>query len=227
MRLPFLKPQAATADDALSGQAARSRARRRLAGALVLLVIGVVGFPIVFETQPRPLPVDTPIVVGSTRVAPTPAAAPARPAPLPVGQSVEIDPVAGPPAVAAAPPSPPAAASRPAPLPVITERAEPAPAPVATAASAARTAPPPPPVAAASAAGRFVVQVGAYTDAATLRDARARVEKLDLKTYTQVVNSEAGARTRVRLGPFATRDEADAAAAKVKRAGLPAAIVTL
>lgn len=223
MRLPFLKPQAATADDALSGQAARSRARRRLAGALVLLVIGVVGFPIVFETQPRPLPVDTPIVVGSTRVAPTPAAAPARPAPLPVGQSVEIDPVAGPPAVAAAPP---AAASRPAPLPVITERAEPAPAPVATAASAARTAPPPP-VAAASAAGRFVVQVGAYTDAATLRDARARVEKLGLKTYTQVVNSEAGARTRVRLGPFATRDEADAAAAKVKRAGLPAAIVTL
>lgn len=223
MRLPFLKPQAATADDALSGQTARSRARRRLAGALVLLVIGVVGFPIVFETQPRPLPVDTPIVVGSTRVAPTPAAAPARPAPLPVGQSVEIDPVAGPPAVAAAPP---AAASRPAPLPVITERAEPAPAPVATAASAARTAPPPP-VAAASAAGRFVVQVGAYTDAATLRDARARVEKLGLKTYTQVVNSEAGARTRVRLGPFATRDEADAAAAKVKRAGLPAAIVTL
>lgn len=224
MRLPFLKPQAATADDALSGQAARSRARRRLAGALVLLVIGVVGFPIVFETQPRPLPVDTPIVVGSTRAAPVPATVPARPAPLPVGQSVEIDPVAGPPAVAAAPPSPPAAASRPAPLPVITERAEPA--PVATAASAARTAPPPP-VAAASAAGRFVVQVGAYTDAATLRDARARVEKLGLKTYTQVVNSEAGARTRVRLGPFATRDEADAAAAKVKRAGLPAAIVTL
>jgi DedD protein len=79
----------------------------------------------------------------------------------------------------------------------------------------------------AAASGRFVVQVGAYTDPATLREARAKVEKIGLKTYTQVIENDAGKRTRVRLGPYDTREEADAVAAKVKRVGLPANIVKL
>ena len=44
-------------------QAARSRARRRLIGAAVLLGVGVIGFPLLFETQPRPIPVDIPIEI--------------------------------------------------------------------------------------------------------------------------------------------------------------------
>jgi DedD protein len=81
--------------------------------------------------------------------------------------------------------------------------------------------------AASGAAARFVVQVGAYTDATTLREARQKVEKLGLKTYTQVVETEAGKRTRVRVGPFATRDEADAAVRTLKGGGLPANILAL
>jgi hypothetical protein len=83
-----------------------------------------------------------------------------------------------------------------------------------TAVAAAASAP-------ASVAGtaRFVVQVGAFSDAATLREARAKVEKLGLKTYTQVVGSEAGPRTRVRLGPYASRDEADAARGQAQARG--------
>ncbi|MDQ6679903.1 MAG: SPOR domain-containing protein, partial [Pseudomonadota bacterium] len=42
---------------------ARTRARRRLIGAVVLLVVGVIGFPLVFETRPRPIPVDIPIEI--------------------------------------------------------------------------------------------------------------------------------------------------------------------
>jgi len=72
-----------------------------------------------------------------------------------------------------------------------------------------------------------VVQVGAFTDPATLRDARARVEKLGLRTYTQVVEVDGVPRTRVRVGPFATRDEASAAANKLKGAGLPANVLAL
>ncbi len=78
-----------------------------------------------------------------------------------------------------------------------------------------------------AAGGRFVVQVGAFADAATLHEARARVEKLGLKTYTQAVDTGAGRRTRVRVGPFATRAEAEAAAAHIKHSGLPASILTL
>jgi DedD protein len=76
-------------------------------------------------------------------------------------------------------------------------------------------------------AGRFVVQVGAYTDAAALREARQKVEKLGMKTYTQVIETEAGKRTRVRVGPFATREEATAAGRALKAAGLPANILAL
>jgi DedD protein len=71
------------------------------------------------------------------------------------------------------------------------------------------------------------VQVGAYADAAKLREARQKVEKLGFKTYTQVIESPTGARTRVRIGPFATREEADAAIAKIRAAGLPVAVFTL
>jgi DedD protein len=81
--------------------------------------------------------------------------------------------------------------------------------------------------AAAPGPSRFVVQVGAYSDPAALRDARQRVERLGLKTYTQVIETAAGKRTRVRIGPFASRQEADAAAAKVKGAGMPANILAL
>jgi DedD protein len=93
-------------------------------------------------------------------------------------------------------------------------------------------APAPPAVVAAASepkAGtpRFVVQAGAYSEAGALRDARQKVEKLGLKTYTQVVEGDGGKRTRVRIGPFATRQEAEAVAAKVKATGLQASILAL
>ena len=52
-------------------QAARTRARRRLIGAAVLLGVGVVGFPLLFETQPRPIPVDIPIEIPKKEGAPS------------------------------------------------------------------------------------------------------------------------------------------------------------
>jgi DedD protein len=80
---------------------------------------------------------------------------------------------------------------------------------------------------AASESGRFVVQVGAFADAAKAREARQKVEKAGLKTYTQVVQTKDGERTRVRVGPFSSRAEADKAAGKIKGLALPAAILTL
>jgi DedD protein len=252
---------------------ARIRARRRLIGATVLLGIGVIGFPLLFETQPRPIPVDIPIEIPRKESAPPLALPSARPPAMPPTPATP----APEPAVAAAPtvpvaPTVPAAPSAPRAVPpVVTERAAdqgrevPPPAPsaarnAAAPASAARTA------AAAASAGRpagapasaaarptteaqraqallegratpkaasepgsarLVVQVGAYTDADKLRDARQKVEKLGMKTYTQVVEADGAKRTRVRVGPFATREEADKAAARIKAAGLPVAILTL
>jgi DedD protein len=80
---------------------------------------------------------------------------------------------------------------------------------------------------AAAADIRLIVQVGAFADADKAREARIKLEKAGLKTYTQVADTSDGKRTRVRVGPFASKADADKAASKIKTLGLPAAILTL
>ena len=76
--------------------------------------------------------------------------------------------------------------------------------------------------------GRFVVQVGAFADADKAREVRQKLEKAGLKTYVNVAKTSDGEqRTRVRVGPFSSRAEADKAAEKVKGLSLSAAILTL
>ncbi len=232
-------------------QQARSRARQRLIGAAVLVVIGIIGFPLVFETQPRPIPVDIPIELPRKDGAP-PLVMPAARAPATTSTAS---------AVSAAKP----AARAPVTGEVITESREdegravgagaasappaavtPAaakPAAVAAAEAPAKSAEPKPasigdgararallegkPGAAAAESGRFVVQVGAFADANAAHETRLKAEKLGLKTYTQVASTAAGNRIRVRLGPFGTRDEADKAMAKARGVGLSAVVLTL
>jgi len=258
MRLPFLRSKEDPATERARAAAAaaggpphdaaqaRTRARQRLVGALVLLAVGVIGFPILFETQPRPLPVDTPIEIvrqdGSVSVATAPAAAgKVRPVTLPPPDAgIEAAPSsasASAAVAAAAPPPPSPSPSAPTPVtsavaPVVVpakppKEEKPRERPASAPAAAAVAAPVAPPAASAAQAGRFVVQAGAYLDANSLRDARQKVEKLGLKTYTQVVETPTGKRTRVRVGPFESRTEADGVAARIKAAGLSVVVLTL
>lgn len=253
MRLPFFSSKAADAAPAGRSapgadddpQALRVRARRRLVGALVLLVVGVVVFPLIFETQPRPLPGNTPIllpegaparVAGTVGGAALPASAGRPVLPADAGTEGPAAPAsaAAAPALAPSQVSPPAAAraaSVAAPASAAVARAEPKPATKPTTKPEPAAKPEPKtdakPAPEVGAAGRFVVQVGAYNDLDRLKAARARLEKLGYKSYTQDVESSTGRRTRVRVGPFATRQEAEAVAAKVKAAGLQAAILSL
>ena len=71
------------------------------------------------------------------------------------------------------------------------------------------------------------MQVGAFADQTKAREARLKVERAGLKTYTNVAETKDGKRIRVRVGPFGTRAEADKAAGKIKGLDLPAAILTL
>lgn len=227
-------------------QRARTRARQRLVGAAVLVVIGVIGFPLVFETQPRPISVDIPIEVPSREGSPPlvmPAARPpaavaasAPPAAAPSAVITESREEAGREVAAASATPAPETGPKPAPAPITKPPAvaavEPAPKPAAADTDGARAralleAKPATVATAASDAGRFVVQVGAFADAGAARETRLKVEKLGLKTYTQVAATSSGNRIRVRVGPFGTRDEADRAMAKAKSAGLSAVVLTL
>ena len=71
------------------------------------------------------------------------------------------------------------------------------------------------------------MQVGAFADADKAKEVRLKLERAGLKTYTQVVDAKDGKRTRVRVGPYASRAEADKAAARIKGLDLSASVLTL
>ena len=243
---------ATPAPAAESVEAMRKRARHRLIGASVLVLVGVIGFPLLFDSQPRPISVDIPIEIpdkntvkplgSATQVkpaadvvvesdggkeyvgkAPTPAAepavsrsatgtvgstpAPAKPEPKPVEKPIE-KPVEKP------ADKPPARSDDGAKARALLEgRDAPAAKPVTSTVAAASS--------------RFVVQVGAFSDVAKAQEARAKLERAGLKTYTQVVNPKEGKRIRVRVGPFESKGDADKTADKIRKLDLPASVLEL
>jgi DedD protein len=201
-----------------------------LLGAAVLVVVAVIGFPFLFDTQPRTVSVDIAVEIPDKNKTRSPAspveAAPsalASPAPLAPDQGLSAKEEVVAPAAATTAKSAPVAAVAPAAPTAPTPSAAPA-----TKTDSAKVEPDkPPPAETKEGAARFVVQVGAYADADKARDVRRKLEKAGLKTYTHVAETKEGKRTRVRLGPFATREEADKAADKAKQLEFTPAVLSL
>ena len=252
--------EGASAGSADSLEVVRRRARYRLIGAVVLVFVAVVAFPLLFDTQPRPVAVDTPILIPDrdntpplVAAKPVPAAqAPAKPllpassvvapqASLDAGKEEVVLPSAAP-ASAAVTESKPAASvpSKPAP----SASAATAPAKPASAPSKPEKTEKPAPAkpandgakakallegkSAASDHAKVALQVGAFSDAEKVREVRRKLEQAGLKTYTQVVEGKDGKKTtRVRVGPYESRAEADKAAARIRKLDLPVSILNL
>lgn len=244
-----------------SVEAMRKRARHRLIGAALLVALGVVGFPMLFDSQPRPIAVDIPIEIpDKNRVKPlgnlpidSPAAqkgvaiesetviSPSVPASAAVLAASGNEPAA--PASAAAPAtvtSTPRPSAKPASVPTAATTKSEAALPAKSAASGTGTSKvddgskaqalldgTAPDTKTSATDARFIVQVGAFADADKAREVRLKLEKAGLKTYTQVVEPKEGRRIRVRVGPFATKQDADKAAEKIKKLDLPASILEL
>lgn len=96
----------------------------------------------------------------------------------------------------------------------------------ALAALQGKTVPDKPAASAADEKGSFVIQIGAFSDVQRATDMRQKAVALGLKSYTQALKSKDGQlTTRVRVGPFSSRAEAERAAATLKRAGLSGQIL--
>lgn len=275
----------------------RRRARHRLIGAAALVLIGVVGFPLLFDTQPRPIPVNIPIEIpdqansapevvpgtssgrvaanaslddGEEVLAPSRAAAPAPSvASVPVAGAVATAAAVGGAAVVASQIKPEAKPEpKPQPKPEVKPerkpepKSEPKPEPKPEKPKAEVKKPEPevkkpepkpesksepkhkpekvdeaararallegrstPEAAVAkdSAAGneRFIVQIGAFAEVSKANEIKG---KLGSGAFTQSVDTKDGMRTRVRMGPFKSREEADKAAARAKGLGFPASV---
>lgn len=235
---PTSEPQGNTSNSpAESVDAMRRRARHRLIGASVLVVLGVVGFPVLFDTQPRPVSVDIAVDIPDRTTA-KPLVDTSTPKPLSASagldakEEVVLD--TKPEVKAEAKPKaevkPEAAVAAAAAVAAVVPKAvetKPEPAKVEAKADAKPEVKPATKPADSKDTGRFVVQAGTFSDDGKLRETRSKLEKAGITTYTQVIESKEGRRVRVRVGPFTSRDEADKVARKIKQLSLQPQVLTL
>ena len=241
LRLPGRFSSTQTGADALSNAPAesveviRKRARHRLMGSVVLVLGAVVGLPLLFDSQPRPVAIDTPIVIPdrnqTSPLSATVASAKTGASKEGLAQDQVI--TAGQPGATNS---------------VLTNSAgldpheevvpkdnkaevkpeaklEPKPELIAEAKPEPKSENKPEPK--ADDAVRSVVQVGAYADLAKAKEARAKLESAGFKTYTQEIETKDGKRIRVRVGPFATKEEADKTAEKIRKLNLQTSVLKL
>lgn len=180
----------------------RRKGRQRLIGAVVLAAAAVVFVPMALDPEPRRERAEPVLAIPPKDGSPPLTAA--NP-PAPATPSSPAQPESAKPAPAAVPETPQAPAPGASPA-----KAEPRP--------GARAVPP---------LEGFAVQVGAFKDEAKLSQARAKVVAARIAHYTERLDGAAGGLTRLRAGPFPTREAADKAAARLKQAGLDVRVVPL
>jgi len=210
----------------------RERARRRLIGAVILVAAVVVALPMVLDSEPKRESGDISIRIPapdantfSPKMVPAPAArpeakrdagataparkaaSPAAPTPLtakpgsrPEFTAKAMKPAAAPPAKQASAPTPKPAADK-------TQEA-------ATETKAAKQKP-----------QDYVVQVIALADADRAKQMQRQIAATGLKSYTEVVDTAKGAVTRVRVGPFASREAAEKARGQLQGIGLDGKVI--
>lgn len=77
----------------------------------------------------------------------------------------------------------------------------------------------------AKATGGFVIQVAALSDAAKAKELQAKIAGGGLKAYTEVVQTSKGPVTRVRVGPYASREAAEKARPQLQKLQLDGKVV--
>ena len=241
----------------------KRRARRRLIGAIALVLLAVIVLPMIFDAEKKPLDppsVSVQIPNQGDYVAPAPkpvtGAPPANAKGDVKGDAPKAEaPKSEPPKVAESPRSEPAKSEPPKAEPPRAEAPK-AEAPKAPAKAEAPKAPgksdeqkakekadadralallnggaPAPKLEKSEKseksekAGAFIVQVAAFSSEEKVQEARDKLSAAGVKTYAEKVSTKSGEVTRVRAGPFSSRDAADAVRGKVAGLGFGGAAV--
>ena len=234
---PATRPQQTQDDDLDPAAGVRARARHRLIGAAALLLAVAVVVPMVLDPEPKPVSENIPIDIPSERAPFTPRLSlpPVAAADSTVTPPPDQGPVAAvkaeskaEPKVEARPEAKAEAKSEPKPATraeAKVDETKPARAeePRKTVEAAAAPAAPAAP---AAKGGKFAVQTAAPASEKAARDLVDRLKKAGFTAYTEKVETKDGPRYRVRVGPYATRDDADKARARLKAQGFAGNIVT-
>jgi DedD protein len=201
------------------------RARRRLIGAAVLLLAAVVVVPMILDPTPRPLPDSIPIDIPSEREPFTPRLS--LP-PLPESAGPAAAPDAEAPAVEAAPEQGTTKAeAEPAKQGEAAKKSEPVEPGDGKKADPAKTKAEPAKPPAPATEGRYAVQAAAMSTDKAAQDLSTKLKKGGLAVYVERIDTKEGVRFRVRVGPFASRDAAEAARARLAILGISGSVVEL
>lgn len=188
----------------------KRRGRRRLVGAVALVLAAVIVLPMVFDPAPKSSAPPVSVRIPGEDDAPFKPKLPPKPEPQVAEQKVE--PKAEPPKAEPAKPEPPKPA---APRPEAA-KADPKPAPKAIDTERARAE------AALKGGGeQFYVQVGAFSNP---QPVIAKLTEARMPYYLEEIAVKSGKVVRVRAGPFATKSAAESAAGKLKNLGLPGSV---
>ena len=68
--------------------------------------------------------------------------------------------------------------------------------------------------------GSFVILIGAFSNPANVKQLQTKIGELGIRVFTEPLDSPQGKKTRVRAGPFTSREAADKALEKMKRIGV-------
>jgi len=188
----------------------KKRARRLLVGAIALVLLIVVFLPMVLDSEPKPLNQD--IAINIPPIPKADISAPASPVPVTPATSAR-------PHIAGLPEGNPATADiAPVPDPKSMPPANEAPKPEAKSPVKVVHKHEAKPIAATQGASEdsFVVQLGAFSNAANARALQKKLQANKFKSYNELIKNPGGDRTRVRVGPYPTREEAEKARDRLK-----------
>ncbi len=68
--------------------------------------------------------------------------------------------------------------------------------------------------------GDYVILIGAFSKSANVKQLQSKINGLGIKTFTEPLDTPQGKKTRVRAGPFASRDAAEKAQARILGLGV-------
>ncbi len=202
----------------------KKRARRRLVGAIVLVTVVAVVLPMILDSEPQPVNQNINIQIPS----PDAGVLSAKPAPLKPADKPAV--VVAPAATEAVlPKAEPKTAVKPGIKPELkVEPKAPAAAPakpVTKSPAVAKTTDQAQEKTKTPTAGGFVIQVVALADTAKARELQAKISASGLKAYTEVVQTAKGPVTRVRVGPYASREAAEKGREQLQRLQLDGKVI--
>lgn len=193
----------------------KRRARRRLTGAIALVLFLVIVPPWIMDLEPKPVETSLKVEIPKPddRTLPLPAPSGAQPIVSPAGDAGTSE--------------PPAVDSDVAPV----EGAKATPAPTAKPAEkvpakeAVKNESPAKP-AAVKRDGTYIVPVATLSAKGSVKELEAKISLAGIETYTEPVKVGADQHTRVRAGPFETKEAAEQARQRLRSMGLKPGNVT-